>query len=975
MKKNLLVVVFGLFVAGLLKANVPNQLNAALPADAKNAIKISIDTDAENFKSQYAEDIADDAYLVYGTAPLPATSNVDGGYSFKSNRIGSWWNPWTDITISFDFWTNHFMPGMNGVGVLYENSWSFSKNTEVLDQNGYTATSLDETYLSQYGNGWVHREFTIPAVESNLVVDMWFTTALKVGDLKELPGRLDMYYTNLKVRYNNQEIDLFGSDNSVFTVEEINKTANYQKVEDSYTLKEWGVVEGLGWDGLYSMTGVPCRRATEARSISAINTLPQIAEITSTIPASLVAGIEYNVLGYAQSSEPIVVESLKLEGVELDITGANFNAYTFEESGQYTIVFKTSKDGNDARLKKTFSVASASTPVFDNDDIRLAVPATGYAHEPIKLGKVNAFVNGVKDFPATPVVRNSSDEPFQVTEVADGFTFQPVQKKADTYIVYYTATNEGYTTNSAERIVSVSDIDKPVIDFSGLTPFDVGTIYNVSDIKDSIAVTDRSDGTLNVQSISIIDPLGKEMVNENGKFMAKYSGKYTINARSEADAEGNITELSVQIGTNQSEGLVLTQIVEVPEEYRAEGITKSGRSQVWHTDYTLSLGDRIVYDVMAYTQFDDGTYGFIPGVGGLGGQINGTWEMIDTLFDSTESLDVAGDSMARTTDLSSKLHDDNGKPVWYTREYKVKAGDAVIYGNQFWHFATTFETNAAVGSKIVTMIRNAVIYDAEGEVKGTLWNGTQPVQDEWKTENSNVGKVYIGATVDVTPIPISGKIPNIAGFGATVSFPKGLMKDPQTDTVLDATVIVKDPTGQEVTLSETTASYSFVATVLGKYKVVVSATNGEFTTTNEYEIVVSDLIKPEISINTNEDSYVVGDTIVTTVIISDNHTQFSSLKDAGVSVSKDGEVIEATITTTDNGFTISFEALEKGSYIITTYATDASNNETVETLTIEVGTAPKGNLPLIIGLSVGAVGLVAAVGVSFLLLRKRKIVK
>ena len=918
---------------------------AETPAEATKAVKISIDTQSSAFTDSETGigGLQDDDYVVFGVSPLPImVSTVDR--SLKNDALGTWWNAWGEVEFTYDFWSPTPIAGMGGVN--FENGdYTTVPNASIVDDKGYTSTCTDAGFVEQLSNGWLRR--TVKFTASQLIGELYLTFQAKVSDLPD-SGTIEMYYTNFKLRFaeSNGIVDLFGSDSSLFSAENVNKVAAGEAPSGG-AAKATDVAIVTGWGTVVNFITVDnAANRSLGASFEAVD-IPDVCAISETLPDILTEGVEYDLLGYAASSGKVGISAIEKDGEPVDVTGADFSAYIFEESGRYLITYTAEKNNYTATLTVGVTVASEDVPVLLEEDVAAAIPETGYAHEAIHLGSVFATVKGEKNLPATPTVKNSEGTEFPVTAVADGFEFTPTAKKNDTYTVFYTAENDKGSAVSESYTITVTDVDKPVVSFNSLGSFNVGTFYSVSEIKKLISVTDISDGTVDIASLSIVDPLGNELIGEDtAQFLAAYSGTYTVKVVTAADTDGNATQAQTTLSGVQSKGLVLGMIVDVPEASRGEGVLKHYHSQIWNVVPTLALnvGDVITYEVMAYTEYSDGTIGFIPGVGGFSGQMQGSyagqnWPLIHDLFDKTESLDDAGYSMSQKADLTDVLQDEFGNAVWYQRSYTVKSGDAV-FGGGLYHYVLSLDTTAACGERIVVYYKNVNVYDSEGTLKQVLWDGTQNIVAEFEDEQNCTGVTV--ATLDVSPVEIAGKIPTTAEYGETLSLSKHLMKDAMTDTVLETEVSVKGPDGKDVSLTETDTGYEFTIEMLGKYIVTVIGSNGKYSTEKTYTITVEDDGYPVITFENDKTSYAPGDAVSIAVTFTDDIFSLADFEDKGCSVTFGGKVVEATVMETATGYTVSFTAAEAGNYTVLAYGTDGAGNETVETHDVSVAASDAG---------------------------------
>lgn len=931
---------FSLFMMGYLHS--VTTLAHETPASVTNAIKITIDTESDAFKTDVAK-VGSDTKIVFGVSPLPSVN--DTGSALKNNDLGTWWNAWGEVTVSYDFWSPTLLAGMGGVN-FYLGNYLAIDNADLVDQNGYTSSSYEQDFVTKNSNGWMSRTFTFTT--DQVVADMFFTFSVQKDQLPT-SGKIEMYYSNIKLSYNNNTYDIFGTETSLYSVEGVNLVAKGEALPGA-KVKEAGVVICTAWDRALQFAGTTNAGNLSMGATFAAVEAPSVCAVDVQIPEVLNTATEYNLLSFATSSGQVGIESVVKDTTIVDSSTADFSKFTFAESGKYSISYTATQNGYTAKRTVGVNVSEARVPVIVDKDVEGAIPATGFAHEEIVLGKVFASVNGVKDLAAMPVVKDSQENDYPVTEKGNNYVFTPKAKSNETYTVYYSAQNDYGTATSISKQIIVTDIDKPVIDFSGLSGFNVGSFYTVDQVKDLIEITDISDGTVEIDEISIIDPIGDEMVNDEEKFMVRYSGEYKVIVTSAQDSDGNVTTDETTTSSNQSKGLVLGVVSKIAEADRAQGVEKTFDTQIFKIEpyASINVGDVIKYDVMAYTEYDDGTIGFISGLGAINGQIMNeyqgvSWPFVYSMFDKVDGLDATGESMKRTADLSDKLQDDAGNAIWYSRSYTVASGDA-LYGAPLYHFAVTFSTTDACGSKIVVYYRNAAIYDAEGNLKQVLWDGTQTINREWTDGTNNTkNSTTVCAALDVSPVIIEGKVPATAIYGEEINISKNLMKDALTDSVIDVVLTVTDPDGNNVEYTTTNTGFTLTLNKLGTYKVKVFGSNGIYSTEKVYDVAVSDNLAPVIEITADKDKYVSGDVVTITVSMTDNICDMTTFTDKNCVLTKDGaEVAGATITATETGYTVTFTA-EVGSYKVLAYCTDIAGLETVEDLTVVSEEKPASN--------------------------------
>lgn len=933
-KKILFKVCLSLLAICLLlsSAAVLGAAGALESGEAEKAVKITIDT----ADPQYAADregLSEDTFIVFGVSPFPYVNETGG--SLKNNVLGTWWNPWLQVELSYDFCTTLAIGGIGGVGFRQED-YTTLPHTEIVDQNGRPATCLEETYVEELANGWVRR--TVRFYASQIIGEIYFTFGIRNGDLPDT-GSFDVYYTNIKLKYEaggNAEIDLFGNSASVYTAEQVNQVARGESVVEPYVKPEDQSVV-TAWDYVKNFSdSEAAKNVSLGASFCAVD-LPEVCSIELAMPDLLYQGESYDLLSFAQSSGAVRIAALEKDGQSVDIDGADLSAYVFTESGSYKVQYTATVDGYTARRSAFFVVQDGDKPIILSEDVRTAVPESGNAHEKIRLGKVFALVQGEKNLPAWPIVKNSAGKEFKVEQIDTGFEFTPTAKQDDVYHVVYTAENEGGRVVSETFFIQVTDVDKPVLDFSGLSDFVIGQPCEIGELMQQIGVEDLSDGKLGIAEISVLDPEGRELAASES-FIPARSGEYRLTATTQPDSDGNVTVGTVTLQAEPDLGLVLGLKLEVPEAARAEGIRKSFYTQIanFAPSVEIEAGDVIRYEVMAYTVYGDGNIGYIPGVGAISAQVQGSfagkdWPFIHTLFEEKVGVDQNGYPMDAKADLSPMLAGGDG-PVWYGRTYTVREGDAIC-GSSWYHFMIAMDSSAACGESIFVFYRNVEICGPDGIPKRELWKGNYLPTREYTDEQNCTAEVFV--TVDKAPVAVEGAVPCFAECGKPVSFPTAAMKDAATGAPVQAAFTVTAPDGANVSCEEQDGICSFVPDQAGIYVVTGIGSCGKFTSTLRWEIEVLDAEPPRILITPVQQTVRKGDTVTVRIEISDNVSSPEDFTELICVLGRNGERAEADMTQTPTGLTLSFVA-EEGSYTVMVHGRDAAGLEAVETCVIPV---------------------------------------
>lgn len=913
-----------------------------ISADESKVLKFSIDTGNADFSSDTFNQLNDETYLAIMTTPFPVTSSgVDVAFKEGTNFFQNWWEGiGSSFTVEYEYAVSHPLQSVGSPAISVDRApWIYGHGP--VDQDGLDAIDPfeDKELIS---NGWRKRTISYDGAINDpaaVLNDMWFILGIKKGDLPE-SGSIDLLVKNIYFTYKGVRYAIYDSGaansfwakvaKSSFTSEYTTATrfspgaSTYLANGAGLQLSEMAVNDALHYGGTWSEVSMP--------SIETIT-------LSDSKPLYFVDGNTYDLTSFVQpiAGKDISVK-VKLNGQPVEVADVtNFQA----QIGDYDIVYEVVSDYTSTRTV-SFECKVVTNPVFDDQIVTNAVPKAGNAHENVELAKIKAFA-GNKELDTTVEVRKNGESGEEVAVEDNGQTwrFAPTKKSDGVYYVRYKAVNvvddTEYTAYSNWKQVTVTDVDKPVIDFD--TMFDnanVGVHYSEAQITDGLVITDISDGSLVPDSVTIIDSTGKKLTKTEKGYFITNSGVYDVIVRV-TDSDNNTVEATGHFEATPSDGCVIQATFNIAAENRAEGIRKYGLIQAFNLSpkaIMLVSGAKIRYEVMAYTVID-GQVSFISGVGALSGQLSPSWQFVHDAF-SESAVDGNGKGMKATADLSDVLQKD-GKAVWYQREYTVAKDDGIA-GTQYYHLAFAMDTTAAVGEQVFVFYRNMELVKPDGETVVSLGKATEYLEDAWKDMDVNVEKHSVTATIDRYPVFIEGEIPTSVDMGNTVILPKYVMKDMYYDEFIDdITYTVLDPTGAVVELTEGLDDFRFVASLRGQYKITVVGANEIGSSTVEVTLKSDDTMAPVVE----KESYgeiKLGEDFSATFAISDNCTAFEDLE-IEISVFQGSTVVDKDVDLNGGKATVSFNLASEGTYRIIISATDAAGREQVKEFSVEVNKA------------------------------------
>ena len=895
-------------------------------AEERKALKITIDTSDADFSSTQYEGFGDDVYVGVLITPFTPTVTEDG---LKNNVIADWWNGvGSNFSVEYEYYMPQPIAGAGDVVVKYGDGQGLFAATGVTDTDGNPAVGPTVS-TDRLQNGWYKRTVVFgSAIPANEILhEIYFAFFMKKADIPE-SGTIDLYIRSIYMNHRNARYALYDDALSNAFLPNICSLSASRTVTSFWDLaKDWTGIDALSTDLDFGIN------FTEV-------TAPQPVSISlSGIPETWTQGQTYDLFDYAAVSngqQPDVL--VKLDGQ--DVAVADASVFVPQNAGTYTVTYTAANDENTAVKKFSIICSQATVPVIIQADVAAAVPSTGYAHQTVQLESVLATVLGQKNFPTVPEVKKGAADgsDMAVTQTSAGWSFTPDEKEDADYYVRYKAENEGAAVYSEWAVVTVTDIDKPVISGQGLvSSFTVSYRYNISEIIAGITVTDISDGEISGFDYEMFDPAGAKITQEN--FMAVMSGNYKVEVTAE-DSDGNLVSKILNIPTIQTEGLVIKAAVQVAEENREAGTRKYMIAQL--LDYStgnqpmLVAGSKLYYEVRAYTVID-GQKVFIPGVGGISGQGNkgSEWKFFSQIYG--QAADSEGLKMAPDTDLSQKLQQD-GQAVWLKREYTVNTGDGLA-GWLMYHLAMEIDTTAACGEFIYVEYKNIKVTSPDNTVR-SLWSGTEDIKDGWARTseyNVNVKGWQINAHIDGHPVYITGKIPAVSTIKQQISISRFLMKDVVKDEIIDDIVFtVTGPDGQPVDIQTQSSTYTFTPLQTGNYTVTVVGTNSEGSTSVTEIIRVRDNVFPQIIAKTLPAAAQSGTPYEAVFTVTDNATSAEQLV-VSVKLYFNSSEISAVTERSGDDLTVRFTPEQEGDYRIVISAMDEAENEEVQSFNFTVG--------------------------------------
>ncbi len=923
----------------------------------QKALKFSISKSHSDFSDERYTSASDDTVFIVETTPFPATADVDGAFKGDTFFGETWWKSGigSELIVDYEYALNMPISGGGSVNALVDQDpWFLGRGGK--DADGIDAVDLHED-AALLTNGWRHRTVSFKRdqmVNEKLhgegmltLKDVCFFMPMLKSDLENLEpdGTVELYLKSMKVTFGNADFRIYDStDETCLWNRFPEKTNDFHgkfidnpgnSFKDCAGLTDLPFVDQLTFGGQWNEVDLPN-----------FVTITQKADA----PKSLTVGEEYDLKSFVTTSDASeVTVAVQKDGEDVEVSDAT--KFTPNEAGEYTITY-TAQGTYPSTVTIKLTCAPSTVPVILEEDVDAAVPKTGHAHEVISIGKVMASLAGADPIATTVTVKRDSETggDVDVTDKDDHWEFRPTEKLDATYFVQFTAENEGNTVTSAWKQIVVTDIDKPVIDFSKMYQGEaIGQRYTLAQITDGLTVTDISDGDITDYTVVVTDPIGAELKAEaDGKYFVINSGKHIVTVTA-TDTDDNTVTASGMFTAVPVNGSIVQVTFNIKPEGKAEGQQKKSRIQIFELDHKddllLNAGATLRWEVMGYTVID-GEKVFIPGIGTLTSQVsdNVDWPFIHEAI-REDALDNNGVSIKANADLSAKMHDDQGRPVWVQREYKFTAEDADsgLFGKKLYHLATAIDTTAEVGDQIFVFLRNFQLVKPDGTVFTLEGNNGSELTDNWTDEEAeqggwgkNIASHNVSATLDRFPIYIDGEIETSVGIGQTVRLPKTVMKDAFADDFVEVTYTVKGPDGQNVELTDADDEFTFKAAKNGKYTVTVTGANEHGSTTVTVEITAEDSEEPTITQGTFPEAK-KGQAFSGTILVTDDNTAPEDLEiEVDVFRGTTTTKVESSFTFENGTLTVTFTPDQAGAYRIVVTAIDEAENEGVRSFNVAV---------------------------------------
>lgn len=837
------------------------------------------------------------------------------GYGYTTFAISD------GAVLSYEFYSSEPLSGVGGVElqIKYNNKkgatiYGYLSNkldgSGVKDDKGY-GVSFFEDLTEDLGNGWYKREIKINYADiasdiTALYLEHFFVafcpTVEEINGLKE-NGResVELCYKNIKfTSISGKTTTVFDGTEKCMIMPEFWHDFKFEPHSIGYGDK------GIGLDIFDPLTNYD---ASEDDTFSvnmsvkeAVNPLTIIENLENN---RYFTQTQYNfkeLVSTNKSGATITVES---------ITSQNGNSIlsdtaTFTDAGKYKVKLVAELNAERAILYADIQVYDIKEPVFIEEETAKFL-TEWVAGDRYEFPEIVAYVGESVTRPVSIKVFAPNGEEFE----CDGEGFTPTKKIEGEYKICLTAVNEGIE-RTAYITVKVIDKDKPVFadeqfDFELL----IGQWITIPNIK----ATDLTDGVIDVESITVINPLGQEVVLNDGSFLVNYSGEYKIVA-SVTDADGNTVNKTVYKTAKQGREDTFVLRAYVEQANRKKGVRKFLHLSLYSSEnsiFTFSQGDRICYDVYSTTP--------MAGIGGVSGQITGnyagtSWPFWHTLYG--EMVDKNGYSAMPTTDLTNAITDGNGNPVWYQREIPISID---LLGANTGLFSIVIDTTSACGEYIEVFYRNFRIEREDGRVVNILPSSMEVLPKVWET--LNIEDNVLVAAISDKPVILEELLPTNVQLGEQVFVSDRVVYDYNAHSLLGVSTFITDPTGKKVDATKRSGGYVFVPVKQGKYTVTyVDANNNEYV----YKISALDETPPVIEIGEYQKTCEKGNLFtMPSIEITDVGTAYEYLDISIKCFSSSGEVeiIDGKVL------------MDKvGTYTIVVEVVDAGENETYQTLRI-----------------------------------------
>lgn len=855
--------------------------------------------------------------------------------------------------IRYSFYTPTPLEGMGGLEMqiygidsagkgVWRNISAMFGDEKIVDENGMSAFLMDDitTYL---GNGWYERSFEFPAQIYDKYTEitlwhLWLAGAVKTDEAKALKDEgknLVMYYKNFEI---------------------VNATGNVQSIYNESS----GGAPFSNWEGFTfgnENLNIPNDEEHGGERFPAYGDTAfyfvaggdlYLEEVSDPDPITIELNQSRIFLSIGNSyTLDDLLSYVKTDGVTVsgiaapdgtDCMPEEGESFTPQAEGTYTITFrKTAGEGASAQTVVYNCPASAypaDKPVILEDE--LPAGDDGVTGEKYYLPEVLAYVGGERTRETEITVQRADGTAMTVESDENGKYFVPTLRTETDYTITYTAAGDYDKTgeNTWEKSVTVHVIDNdiPTVDFSAWQKnIEIGSTFRLPEI----IVNDISDGTLELTydnktngklsaDFKVFDSRGAEVaVSDSGTIRPTLSGSYTLWVTA-TDSHGNTREYEYVFTVDAIENAVYSAYMHVSEDSRAEGQRKffMATTHSTYSDYvTIQAGDKLVFDVYTETP--------MPGIGSFSGQIHeggNSWPFFHDFYGTgADALkDSNGESMEPTADISHRLQDGNGNPVWYHRE--VELGENMI-GKNIAHFSPIIDTTSACGEEIEVLYRNVYIL-RRGGTKVPVLPGDSPIDPVvWNKDGAD--SADLSATLDPTPVLLTQFITADPQLGHDIHIGKDIVYDYMNSaTVPVLSLKITDSSGTEYPVTETKTGYVFNTGKEGTYTVSVEVLHGSRIYTFEHVFTLADDEFPVITLGEYSETVAAGsDFRLPEVTLSDNITPADEMSYTVVAY-RNGQPVNIEDNTIKN--------VEAGQYMLVYTCSDVAGNETVLSVSINV---------------------------------------
>ena len=881
--------------------------------------------------------------------------------------------------IQYCFYTPTPLAGMGGLEMqiygidkagkgVWRNVSGWIGEEQIKDENGMSAFLQDD--ITQYlGNGWYQRSFEFPTQMYEKYTDIvlwhvWLAGAVDTQQAKAMKdeGRnLVMYYKNFAI------VDQDG------------------KVQNIYN-EESGGASFSNWEGFTfgnESLNIPNEDPNGGTRFPAYGDTTyyfvagaqmHLEEVSDPNPLSIQMKQETILLSVSREyTKDELLSYVQTDGVTLEqitdpdgenCTPADGEKFVPQTEGKYVLTFQKVSGEEKVVYNCSVNVYPADKPIILEEN--LPAETSGVAGEKYYIADVFAYVDGVCDRATKASVERADGTPMEVESDENGTYFIPTVRMATSYTITYTA--EGEYAQSGEKtweksiVIEVVDMDIPTVDFSTWQKtIEIGMTFQVPGLK----VSDPSDGELILSkasdsnggltaSLKILDSLGREIeISEEGTIRPIISGTYTIQVVC-TDSHDNTREYEDYFTVDAIEDAVYSAYMKVSQDSRAQGQRKYFMATTHSTfsDYvTVQQGDKLIFDVYCETP--------MAGIGSFSGQIyagGNSWPFIHEFYGTGETAlkDSNGESMEPSADISDRLTDTMGNPVWYHREVELSEE---LVGKNIAHFSPIIDTTDACGEEIEVLYRNVYLL-RRGGTKVPILPAETPLDPVvWYKDGADFAA--LSATLDPTPVLLTQFITAEPKLGYDINIGKDMVFDYVESKVIPLeSVKVVDAAGKEYPLSETATGYVFNTLREGTYTLVFRIVKDGKAYTLEHSFTLEDNEDPVITPKEYSETVKAGsDLKVPEVTLSDDITSADELQLA-VQVFLDGQEIELPADQT-------LKNVQPGRYMFVYTCTDAVGNEATLTINIEATEDGGGCDSALTAKTAGAVAAALTLGALF----------